>query len=87
MAQPPEPLEEELRVVWHNAANTRKNTAPRRIESILDSSRAELALRELFIFFTYLIKAFFMLLNAVLQSLLGKDSPPTKTDQHEELVK
>ncbi len=87
MAQPPEPLEEELRVVWHNAANTRKNTAPRRVESILDSSRAELALRELFIFFTHMVKAFFMLLNAVLQSLFGQDSPPTKTDHHEEQVK
>lgn len=87
MAQPPEPLEEELRAVWRNAANTRKNTAPRRIESILDSSRAELALRELFIFFTHMVKAFFMLLNAVLQSLSGRDSTPAKTEHHEEAMK
>ncbi|CAA6810797.1 MAG: Unknown protein [uncultured Thiotrichaceae bacterium] len=87
MPQPPEPLEEELRVVWRNAANTRKNTAHRRVESILESSRAELALRELFIFFTHMIKAFFMLLNAVLHSLSGRNSTPVKTDHHEDPAK
>lgn len=87
MAQPPEPLDDELRVIWQNAANTRKNTAPRRIESILDNSRAELALRDLFIFFIYMTKTFFMLLNAILQSLPGQNSKPAKTDQHKEPVK
>lgn len=86
MAQPPESLEKELQAIWHNAANTRKNTASRRIESILDSSRAELALRDLFIFFIFMIKAFFMLLHAILQSLSGRGSKPAKTYQHEEPV-
>lgn len=65
----PEVLEKELRTIWLNAANTRKGTAPRRIATILESSRAELSLRDLLIFFTYLGQAFFILLFNVLQAL------------------
>jgi hypothetical protein len=78
MSKPPEQLEKELQAIWLNAANTRKGTAPRRIETILESSRAELSLRDLFIFFTYLGRAFFMLLCAVLPALLN---PPAPADQ------
>lgn len=84
MAKPPEPLEQELKTIWQNAANTRKNTAPRRIESILDHSRAELALRDLLTLFIYLGQAFFMLLGAVAHSLLNA---PTTPQQHRDDLK
>lgn len=68
-------LEKELQTIWLTAANTRKGTAPRRIETILEHSRAELALRDLLIFFSYLGLAFFMLAGAVIQALFN--TPPT----------
>lgn len=64
-------LEKELQTIWLQAANTRKGTAPRRIEAILERSRAELSLRDLLMFCTYLGQASFMLLGAIMQALFN----------------
>lgn len=77
MADPSlEALEAELQQIWKRARNTRKQTASRRIESILHNSRAELSLRDLLMFVVYLSAAFFALL-VVLGQLFAAD-----TDQH-----
>lgn len=69
MTERSEQLEQELNTIWQQAPNTRKQTAPRRIEHILQMSRAELSLRDLLTFFIYLGQACFMFSVAVGQSL------------------
>ena len=79
MAEKPEILEKELRDIWLNAPNTRKRTAPRRISNILNSSRAELSLRDLLVFCIYLGEAFFMLLVAVANTFFSAPTQPSQS--------
>ena len=44
MNDPHEQLEQELRTLWHQAANTRKATSTQRISPLLKRSRAELSM-------------------------------------------
>lgn len=67
-----EQLEQELRAIWQQAANTRKATSSQRIERILKRSRAELSLRDLFKFTGFLLLTFAQLFTAVLATLVGK---------------
>lgn len=57
-------LEQELARLWQRAANTRKATSQKRIERIMENSRAELSLRDLLGFAGHLSNAFFHLFTA-----------------------
>ncbi|WGZ95397.1 MAG: hypothetical protein QJT81_05275 [Candidatus Thiothrix putei] len=67
-----EQLEQELRAIWQQAANTRKATSSQRIERILKRSRAELSLRDLFKFAGFLLLTFVQLFTAVVAIMAGK---------------
>lgn len=69
MPESHEQLEQELHSIWQRATNTRKVTSRQRVEHILRRSRAELSIRDLLKFTSYLIAAFFQLFGAVLHAL------------------
>ncbi|MGB3919018.1 MAG: hypothetical protein WBL07_16415 [Thiothrix litoralis] len=79
MNDPHEQLEQELRTLWQQAANTRKATSTQRISRILKRSRAELSLRDLFQFAGFLSRAFFQLLGAVVHAVVANP----KDNNHE----
>ncbi len=76
MPEPHEQLEQELLAIWQRAANTRKASSQRRVEHILRRSRAELSVRDLLKFSSYLLAAFFQLFGTVLHSLTTTHHQP-----------
>lgn len=79
-------LEDELRLIWQRAANTRKATSQYRIDGILRRSRAELSMRDLLKFSAYLLGAFFLLFQAFAHTLAGagrKPDIPQEPSHHE----
>lgn len=83
MNDPNEQLEQELRTVWQQAANTRKAMSGQRISRILKRSRAELSLRELFQFASFLMLAFVHLFGAVIQAItISHQTPASKPENN-----
>ncbi len=68
-------LEQELLLLWQRAANTRKSSSARRLDTILRNSRSELALRDVLMFALYLLGAFVSLFKTSLSALLNLPAP------------
>lgn len=83
MPEPHEQLEQELRVIWQGAANTRKASSKRRVEHILHRSRAEVSVRDLLRFTGYLLSAFFQMYGAVLNApFISNNRPACTPEKH-----